>query len=258
MTPRTHFTPMNRAESGHVLRIAHRGASAYAQENSAESFQKAAEMGADIVEIDLRLTADGLPVICHDESLTRLYDIPGNIADLTLDQIRAATPTGRAPILTFGEVAAACADLKLGLYLDIKEFNRASGQLVFDTLDHYGLTAYSIAGSFRPDFAANIKAANPRLRTSILYGSTHIDPVLLARALNADYVHPCWENAAPEPHRLLTPEWIANVRAANLGIVCWHEERPSEITALDALGVDAICSDTPDILFHLTQFPADH
>lgn len=253
MIAHTHFTPLDRAESGHVLRIAHRGASAYAQENSTESFHKAADMGADTVEIDIRLTADGLPVVCHDESLTRLYGVPGNIADLTLDQLRAVTPAGRAPILTFEEVSAACADLKLGLYLDIKEFNRASGQRVFDTLDRHGLTAYTIAGSFRPDFAANIKAANPRLRTSILYGSTAIDPVLLAQAVSADYVHPCWENAAPQPHTLLTPDYIARVREARLGIVCWHEERPAEITALDALGVDAICSDTPDILYNLTK-----
>jgi glycerophosphoryl diester phosphodiesterase len=252
MNPRTHFTPLNRAESGHVLRIAHRGASAYAQENSAESFEKAAEMGADMVEIDIRLTADGLPVVSHDESLTRLYGVSANIADLTFGQLQAAIPAGRAPILTFVQVAAACANLKLGLYLDIKEFNPASGKIVFDALDKFGLIDYTIAGSFRPDFAANIKAANPRLKTSILYGSTHIDPVLLARAVQADYVHPCWENAAPEPHRLLTPYWIANVRAANQGIVCWHEERPAEITALDALGVDAICSDTPDVLFNLT------
>ena len=252
MNTRTHFTPLNRAESGHVLRIAHRGASAYAQENSAESFQKAAELGADMVEIDIRLTADGLPVVCHDESLTRLYGVSANIADLTFDQLQAVIPAGRAPILTFETVAAACADLKLGLYLDIKEFNLASGKIIFAALDKFGLTAHSIAGSFRPDFAANIKAAHPRLRTSILYGSTHIDPVLLARAVSADYVHPCWENAASQPHRLLTPEWMEKVRAANLGIVCWHEERPAEITALDALGVDAICSDTPDILFNLT------
>jgi len=46
----------------------------------------------------------------------------------------------------------------------------------------------------------------------------------------------------------LTPEWIARVREANLGIVCWHEERPEEIAALRQLGVDAICSDAPELL----------
>jgi glycerophosphoryl diester phosphodiesterase len=47
---------------------------------------------------------------------------------------------------------------------------------------------------------------------------------------------------------LLTPEWVARVRDANLGIVCWHEERPEEIAALRQVGVDAICSDAPELL----------
>ena len=102
-----------------------------------------------MVEIDIRLTADGLPVVCHDESLTRLYGVSGNIADLTFNQLQAIIPAGRTPILTFETVAAACADLKLGLYLDIKEFDVVSRKIIFAALDHFGLTAHSIAGSFR-------------------------------------------------------------------------------------------------------------
>ena len=106
----------------------------------------------------------------------------------------------------------------------------------------------TIFGAFRPDYLADIKAARPDAKTSILFGAVDIDPVKLAQSINADYVHPCWENRAEQPHRLLNPEWINAVRKANLGIVCWHEERPSEIAALQALGVDAICSDKPELL----------
>jgi glycerophosphoryl diester phosphodiesterase len=74
-----------------------------------------------------------------------------------------------------------------------------------------------------------------------------VNPLLLARALQADYVHPCWEHE-PEPHRLLTADWLAQVRAAGLGVICWHEERPAEIAALKALGVTGICSDNPELL----------
>jgi len=72
--------------------------------------------------------------------------------------------------------------------------------------------------------------------------------VTLAQAVGAAYVHPAWEDMAPQPHRLLTPDWLARVRAAGLGLVIWHEERPDEIAALRQLGVDAICSDAPDLL----------
>jgi glycerophosphoryl diester phosphodiesterase len=80
-----------------------------------------------------------------------------------------------------------------------------------------------------------------------LFSSVHVDPVALASAVKADYVHPCWERFE-SPSSLLTPEWIERVRDAGLGIVCWHEERPAEIAALNALGVDGICSDQPELL----------
>ena len=228
------------------FRIAHRGASAYAQENSAESFRKAFELGADMVEVDIRITADNVPIIGHDSSLKRLYGIDSQISDLTLEELQAATQS--SPIMTFDETAKICRELHLGLYLDIKEFNWTAAEAILASLSEHGMMKHSIFGSFRPDYLAEIKTHRPDALISILFGSIHIDPVALAQSVNADYVHPCWENRAPEPHKLLTPEWIQNVRDANLGIVCWHEERPSEIEALWNLGVDAICSDMPELL----------
>jgi len=251
--PKMTFTPMDRNLRHRPLCIAHRGASAYAPENSLATFEKAAEMQADMVEIDLRLTADNGVVVSHDATLQRVFGLAGAIRDLTFDQLQAAIPPGFDPIPTFEQVAAVCASLKLGLYLDIKEMNRESERLILDTLARHDLKSHSIFGSFRPDWLADLKAQDSTLLTSILFGSLHLDPVGLAQAIGCDYVHPCWERAAPQPHRLLTPEWMQPVRAAGLGIVCWHEERPEEIIALRDLGVDAICSDTPDVLARLTQ-----
>jgi glycerophosphoryl diester phosphodiesterase len=230
----------------HLYTIAHRGASAYAAENSLDAFVKAAEMKSDLVEIDIRVTKDGVPVVTHDETLLRTFGVNATIAQVTLDELHALTPEGMAPVPTFDAVAKICADLEMGLYLDIKEVDAAALEKMFATLRHHGLMKYSIAGSFRPDFVAEIKHAEPKLLTSILFNSVNIDPVALACSVNADYVHPCWERRAEQPHKLLTPDWLARVRAAKLGIVIWHEERPEEIAALRALGVDMICTDTPD------------
>ena len=68
-----------------------------------------------------------------------------------------------------------------------------------------------------------------------------------ARGCGARYVHPCWERHHA-PHTLLTPEWLARVRGAGLGIVCWHEERPAVLEALLRLGVSAICTDRLDLI----------
>jgi glycerophosphoryl diester phosphodiesterase len=245
---RTTFTPLAASGRTEPLKIAHRGASAYAPENSLLAFEKAAELGADMVEVDLRVTLDNRPVIAHDESLKRLYNVDATIDSLKLAKLQQTTRSRGQVIPTFEQVAAVCAEYKLGLYLDIKQLNLAAMKRVYDNLLAYELLPVTIAGSFRPDYVAEIKAHWPDLKTSILFGSVHIDPVALAGAVRADYVHPCWENAAPEPHRLLTPDWLARVRAKGLGVICWHEERLAEIAALKALGVDGICSDQPDLL----------
>ena len=230
-----------------VLRIAHRGASAYAAENSLAAIRAAAELGADFVEIDIRTTADDIPVVIHDDSLKRTHGIAGDVSDLTLNELRQLTANA-GEILSFDEAVRLCRELGLGLYLDIKRLTSGGARSMFESLDRHHAMKSAIFGSFRPDCLADIKAARSDAKTSILFGAVDVDPVKLAQSINADFVHPCWENRAAQPHRLLTPDWIEAVRQANLGIVCWHEERPAEIAALKALGVDAICSDKPELL----------
>ena len=234
-------------EQRRVLRIAHRGASAYAAENSADAIRAAAELGADYVEIDIRATADQCPVVIHDEGLLRTHGVSGNVSDLSLDELRRISAEAD-PILSFDEAVQACRELGLGLYLDIKRLTAESARAMLESLDGHRYVKYTIFGAYRPDYLALIKAARPDARTSILFGAVDLDAVKLAQSVKADFVHPCWENRAEQPHKLLTPEWIEGVRAAKLGIVCWHEERPAEIAALMALGVDAICSDKPELL----------
>ena len=237
-----------------VLRIAHRGASAYAQENSLESFRKAAELGADMVEIDIRVSADDIAIVTHDSSLKRVYGIDGAVSDYRLADLRAMTAAAGS-LLSFEEALDACRELGLGLYLDIKQLNMRAAAGIFAALDARHYWRNVIFGCFRPDTLADIKAAQRAAQTAILFGATEIDAVKLAQSIGADYVHPCWENRAAQPHRLLTPAWIDAARQADLGIVCWHEERPSEIAALMQLGVDAICSDKPELLLAAAASP---
>ncbi len=229
------------------LRIAHRGASAYAQEGSRASVEKAAQLGADLIEVDVRVTADDVPVIAHDSNLLRVFGVEGSIGALTHAELMALTPPDRQPILTFAEMTDLCASLGLGLYLDIKEVTATAMAQVIAVLRERGMLQYAIFGSFRPDVIAEIKANAPDTVTSILFASTHVDPVALASSVGADYVHPCWERH-DSPSSLLAGDWIDRVRAADLGVVCWHEERLREIAALNALGVDGICSDQPELL----------
>ena len=112
-----------------VLRIAHRGASAYARENSAESLLVAAELGADMVEIDIRVSGDDVAVVTHDSGLKRLYGIDGAVSDYSVDELRRLT-AGPGAIVSFAEALDLCRGLGLGIYLDIKELSRGAARSI--------------------------------------------------------------------------------------------------------------------------------
>jgi glycerophosphoryl diester phosphodiesterase len=68
--------------------LAHRGASAYAPENTIAAFDLALDMGADALETDVRVTRDGVLVLCHDAPVDRISDGQGQVAALTLDELK--------------------------------------------------------------------------------------------------------------------------------------------------------------------------
>lgn len=230
-----------------IWRIAHRGASAHTKEGSASSIEMSKALGADMVEVDLRFTRDNVPVIFHDSSLMRIYGINQLISDLTLQALMSIIPEGKEAILTFEELVARCKSLRLALYLDIKDMNADDIAWIYQIVESAGMREFCIFASFRADWIAEIKANFPKAITSILFSSIHVDPVLLANAVNADYVHPCFERFE-NPHELITGEWLQRVRDSDLGVICWHEERPAVIKSLFELGVDGICSDRPELL----------
>ncbi len=227
------------------LRIGHRGARAYAPDNTLLGIRTAAALGADMVEFDVQRTADGHIVLAHDaylgDSNGRALPVQGS----SLAQLRAVDLGQGERIPTFAEALQVCIEENLGAYIEIKD--GAAIKDVLTTLREEKYSEHCILASFRPDWLALAKDSEPRLMTAILFAAPSVDAVKLAESVRATFVHPCWERQ-PHPSALLTPAWVSRVRAANLGIVCWHEERPDEIAALRQVGVDAICSDAPELL----------
>ena len=144
-----------------------------------------------------------------------------------------------------GQTIEVCQQEQLGAYIELKDGRCVPA--VVDMIRQQKFGDQCIVASFRPDWVVEVKAIAPKLLTSVLFNSAHVDAIQLAQAVRADFVHPCWERFE-HPSSLLTPGWVARVREADLGIICWHEERPDEITALRRVGVDGICSDSPELL----------
>ena len=230
-----------------IHNIAHRGASAYEPENTLRAFTRAIDMGATMLELDVHLSRDGRLVVIHDPDLSRTTDGAGFVTDLTLAEIQRFDAGLGEHVPSLEEVIEAVRG-RAQLYIELK--GQQTPAPVVDCLRRTAFLDQAIAGSFFPWLPQKAKFLEPALRTSVLVSTRDREAgfVEWALAVGADYVHPCWERGASDPHRLLTPELVASIHARGLGIVVWHEERPEELRELVKLDVQGICTNTPDIL----------
>jgi glycerophosphoryl diester phosphodiesterase len=230
-----------------IHNIAHRGASAYEPENTLRAFERAIEMGATMLELDVHLSRDDRVVVIHDPDLARTTDGEGHVADLPLAEIQRfdAGLGERVPTL---EEAIELAKRRAQLYIELK--GQRTPEPVVDVLRKTAFLDGAILGSFYPWLPQKAKFLEPAVRTSVLIRAADrkAEFVEWVLAVEADFVHPCWEHASPAPHQLLTPALIAAFRQQSLGIVVWHEERADELRKLARLDVDGICTNTPDLL----------
>lgn len=231
------------------LNIAHRGASAHAPENTLRAFELAIELGADMSELDLRLSKDGALIVMHNASVDATTNGRGAIKDLTLAELKRLDAGEGERVPTLPEVI----DLvrgRNGLYIELKAEGTTRATIECLRTHQFTNRKQVIVGSFNAALVRETKQLAPELATSLLVGPVYPadELIRLAREAQADTVHLCWENRAPQPHTLVTPELLHRLRAARLGIVLWHEERDDELRALKTLDVDAICTNTPEKL----------
>lgn len=123
--------------------IGHRGACGYAPENTIESVQTAAEMGVTWVELDVKLTKDGVPIIFHDDTLDRTTNGAGPVAQTLYDDIAQleagswfADSFAGIKIPTLDEICEVLIDLDLGLNLEIKPCPGREKETAEIALDH--------------------------------------------------------------------------------------------------------------------------
>jgi glycerophosphoryl diester phosphodiesterase len=225
--------------------IAHRGASEEEPENTLRALRRAIELGADMVELDVHLSRDGHPVVIHDFRVDATTDGTGEVSALTLAELRRLDAGRGERIPTFDEFVEA-SGRRCGLYVELKGPGTAGP--VAAAIRRHRVQESVIVGSFRPELVEAARAAAPEIPASLLVRADVVDPVGDTLATGAAFVHLCWERRSPNPADDVTPALLASCRAAGLGVVLWHEERPAVIERLRGLPVDAVCGNRPELL----------
>jgi glycerophosphoryl diester phosphodiesterase len=161
MTDGATAAPAPHGGDGRTLVLAHRGAWDRAPQNSLGAVRRAAELGCDGVEIDVRRTADGRLVVVHDGRLGWR-----SVRGLTHDEVQARMQAGQAPLLAEVLDAAGAAGLLVDVELKEDGYVKEAMTLVTGHLapDRYVVT------SFRARVLAQVKAQRPETRTGLLIG----------------------------------------------------------------------------------------
>ncbi len=238
--------------------IGHRGAAARAPENSLAGFRKAAALGVECVEFDVRLSADGVPILFHDDRLGRTSDGRGAVGRIAFAELRkrdAGAWFGAAfkgePIPSLAEALALLFELGLSFDLEMKaEPGRAQAlaEAVAAALAQAwpAGAAPPIVSSFDAAALAAFAEAAPRVARGYLVGALPARWLAEARRLGAAAVI-C-------DHRRLDGARAGAIKAAGYPLAVYTVNEPARAKALYAFGVDAVISDAPDRL--LASLPA--
>ena len=241
-----------------TLVVAHRGASARAPENTMEAFRLGVEDGADAIELDVHLTADGQLAVIHDDTLDRTTDRTGRVAELAMDEVREADAgaTFARPddsgfpyagqgltVPTLPEVLSWLPD-EVGLVVEIKA--RAAADAVVEAVGEHPVREGErlVVISFDEATIERVRELDPGIRTGYLLVPTQpIEPALTWATEHGHVGVFPWEgDLGIDPLPLM-----AQARAYGREIGCYVVNDPGRMQHLAACGLWGFVTDVPDV-----------
>jgi glycerophosphoryl diester phosphodiesterase len=242
--------------------VAHRGGAALAPENSLTAFRGAVGLGADALEFDIHLTADGEPVVIHDATLERTTTGQGAVGDTTLAQLRALRLRGPAGdpgddiVPTLDEVLDLAAPAAVELLPEIKTAvggRRYPGieDKVLALLRARGLAARATVLSFDETTLRRLRQLDPAQRTMLLVSPRRLER---ARVWATEAVRWARDIGATDlgmGYATIDARVVAAARASGLRLAAWTVNDEVALRRVLDLGVDIVISDRPDLALRL-------
>ncbi len=241
----------------HPLVIAHRGASGERPENTLSAYQLALDQRADMIEIDLHLSLDGIIMIQHDASLARLGG-SGEIRDHAASQLAklnaapGAALEERMPTLLdvlegFGDRVEFNLEIKVGEAAPYEGIEKIALAMV----EERGLIPRMLFSSFDDSVLSRMRTLSSAARLAVLI-SPRVPAQMLerAKAVRAEAINPAV--------RLVDAALVARAHGAGLAVYPYTEDDPGELTRLLEAGVDGIITNHPGRLRGLLERRAKH
>ena len=229
--------------------FAHRGARAYAPENTLSAFQKAHEMRADGIELDVQLTKDGVVVVCHDHSVNRTSNGRGWVKDYTLEEIKRLDfgswfhrDFSAETIPTLEEFLRWFSSTGMRLNIEIKNgpvVYQGIESKVIEAVKQHNLVEQVFISSFYHPSLQVVKQLCPEIKTGALFVCRPANPLDFCRQTQADYLHPSWES--------IDSSWASEAKNHGIKIHTFTVNQRDQYDFVAAMGVDAIFTDYPDI-----------
>lgn len=221
--------------------IAHRGASGEFPENTLMAFAAAIDAGAQMCELDVQLTTDGVAVVIHDETVDRTTDGRGKVASMSLAEIRhldagrkfgAAFAGARIPTLeeVLTLVRGRCA-------LNVELKGPGIEREVCRLLRAHGAMADTIVSSFQWDSLAAAREIEPELGLSVLADKGAGAMFEAAARLRAVSVNPRYD--------MVSPAMVTQAHGAGLKVLVWTIDKAARMRRMIAMGVDGIMTNYP-------------
>jgi glycerophosphoryl diester phosphodiesterase len=240
--------------------IGHRGALDCAPENTMASFREALAQGADLIELDVQMSADGQLVVIHDQTLERTTNGRGLVADTTLAEIQALDAGSWFSPEFAGERVPELSEVlawikgKAGLAIEIKNgpiFYEGIEQKIVGALKRYDMIEHTIVISFDHPCLYRIKKLCPELNTGILVVSRLLDPVTTAGDVGATAIVALWA--------LVTRADVEVCHGAGLAVSTWGSHNP-DYEYLLSISVDALTADHPAAVWEIVRerYPSEN
>ena len=240
--------------------IAHRGASAYYPENTMAAFRGAVEMNAEMIELDIMMSKDGVPVAFHDAKLNAHTNGKGKLADYTLKELKELDAGSwfderfaREQIPTLEEVLA-FADGKIALNIEIKteavtnELYGGVEEKSIELVKKYGMEEHVIFSSFDYRAVSHLKELDPEMSTALLYEKRQS-----GKKTPSDLVKQYKADAFNCSYRQLNKKRMSDLLAHNIPVFVYTVDQEARMRKLLDMGVSGIFTNKPDVLWGVLE-----